>query len=80
MRGSRRVDEAARLLLETFIEVDEKHKKITFKLGALFEAESDEICRNFSEGRHLAALNRVVEDLFLKNLLRHDKILNPRHR
>jgi hypothetical protein len=69
------VDEAARLVLESLVDVDEKHKKIKFRLGSLFETESAEICRNFSEGRHLAVLKRVVESEFLKHLLGKNKFL-----
>jgi ABC-type phosphate transport system ATPase subunit len=69
------VDEAARLVLESFIQVDEKHKKIAFKIGSLFESESIDICRNFVEGRHLAVLKRVVESEFLNNLLGNTKFL-----
>ncbi len=63
------VDQAARLVLESLISVDETHKKVTFKLGSFFERESTEICRNFAEGRHLAILKRVVEAQFLDHFL-----------
>ena len=69
------VDEAARLVLESLVNIDEKHHKISFKIGPVFEAESTEICRNFSEGRHLAVLKRVVESQFLKHLLGNSKFL-----
>lgn len=69
------VDEAARLVLESLIHVDEKHKKVSFKIGTLFETESTEICRNFAEGRHLAVLKRVVESEFLNGLLGNSKLL-----
>lgn len=69
------VDEAARLLLESFVSVDEKQRKITFKLGSVFETGSTEIFRNFTEGRHLAVLKRMVEDEILKRLLGKDKFL-----
>jgi hypothetical protein len=69
------VDEAARLLLESFVSVDEKQSKITFKLGSIFETGSTEIYRNFTEGRHLAVLKRMVEDEILKRLLGKDKFL-----
>lgn len=69
------VDEAARLLLESFVTIDETHKKVSFKLGSFFETESTEICRTYSQGRHLAVLKRIVEDQFLKKLLGQDKYL-----
>ena len=71
----RTVDEAARLLLESFVSVDEKQKKLSFKLGSIFEAGSTEIYRNFTEGRHLAVLKRMVEDQILKPLLNTSKFL-----
>jgi len=69
------VDQAARLLLESFVGIDEKHNKITFKLGPIFEAESSEICRNFSEGRHLAVLKQVVEGQYIRELVGKNKLL-----
>jgi hypothetical protein len=67
------VDEAARLLLESLVEFDEKHKKIVFKIGSFFETESTEICRNFAEGRHLSVLKRIVEKEFLNHILDKSK-------
>lgn len=69
------VDDAARLLLESFVSVDEKQKKVTFKLGSVFETGSTEIIRNFTEGRHLAVLKNVVEKETLKGLLGKDEFL-----
>lgn len=74
-RDIKTVDEAARLLLESLVSIDETHKRLAFKLGSLFESESTEICRNFSEGRHLSVLKRVVEDQFLSELLGKAKFL-----
>ncbi len=69
------VDQAARLLLESFVSVDEKHSKVSFKLGSVFEAESSELCRFFAEGRHLAALKRIVEGEYIDNLLGNTRLL-----
>src|SRR3984893_8862841 len=63
------VDEAARLVLESLISIDETQKKVTFKLGSIFQREATEICRNFSEGRHLSVLKRIVEKQFLDHFL-----------
>jgi hypothetical protein len=63
------VDDAARLLLECFMHVDEAHTKVAFRLGSIFEVESAELCRNYANGRHLASLKRVVEKEFLGSLL-----------
>jgi hypothetical protein len=74
-KGVATADAAARLVLESFLRVDESHKKIAFNLGKVFEYESAEICRNFVEGRHLAVLKQVVEETFNKKLLGKDKFL-----
>jgi hypothetical protein len=63
------VDDAARLLLESFVAVDERQEKVAFKIGSMFQVESAEICRNFSQGRHLAVLSRVVERQYLDSVL-----------
>jgi len=55
------VDAAARQLLESFAEVDEKSKKIKFTLPKFLEIESGEVCRLFTAGRHLAGLTRLLE-------------------
>lgn len=63
------IDEAARLLLESFINVDQRQSKVKFKLGSVFEIESSELCKYFAEGRHLAVLKRIVEEDYLRRLL-----------
>lgn len=63
------VDEAARLLLDSFISIDEKSKKVKFKLGSFFESESTEMTRYYADGRHLAILKRIVEEEYLKAYL-----------
>src|ERR1700740_577667 len=60
------VDDAARLLLQEFIHVDERQNRVKFKIGSFFETESAEICLFFVEGKHLAALKRIVEDEYLR--------------
>src|SRR5579863_3946314 len=54
------VDQAARHILEALVDIDEAHRKVTFKIGSFFEHESGEVTRNFTEGRHLAALQRLL--------------------
>jgi hypothetical protein len=71
----RTVDGAARLILEALVDIDEKHRKVTFKIGSLFEHESGEVARNFVEGRHLAALERVLEQESLNAMLKDRKLL-----
>lgn len=63
------IDAAARLLIERLIEVDERQKRVKFKLGTLFEHESAEITRHFVEGRHLSILKRLVEKDHLAHIL-----------
>lgn len=74
-RDTDTIDKAARLILHSFIEVDESHKKITFKVGSLFEHESGELTRNFVEGRHLDVLKRLVEKQFVDSILDQDRFL-----
>lgn len=59
------VDEAARLLLEELVEIEEKSSSFTFKLAPFLSVNSVRVRRHFVEGRHLAALNRLVTDEML---------------
>jgi hypothetical protein len=68
-------DELARSVLEDLIEIDEKQKKLTLKLGTLAEFESTEIYRNFVAGRHVAALSRLLEREYLKQMLNDRELL-----
>jgi hypothetical protein len=68
-------DQLARTLLEDMVEVDEKQKKITFKLGSFVEVGSNEIYRNFVEGRNVAALLRLLEQKNMKQLLAGRELL-----
>jgi hypothetical protein len=69
------IDEAARLILEELIDIDEKHEKWKFKIGSLLEHESAEVSRNFVEGRHLAALKRVLAKASLEAVLKNRGLL-----
>src|ERR1035437_4073856 len=62
-------DDLARAVLEDMIEIDEKHKKLAFKLGSLVKFESHEVYRNFIERRHVAALSRLLEKEYMKQML-----------
>jgi hypothetical protein len=53
------IDETARQVLEALVNIDEAHRKLTFRVGSLFEHESAELTRNFVASRHLAALQKV---------------------
>ena len=60
------VDDAARLILEKFISVDEQKKLLRVNLFKLFEVQSHEVYKNFSEGRHLSVLSRLLEKEYLE--------------
>ncbi len=62
------VDDAARLLLQAFVEMSEAANTLTFKLGTLFEVESAEICGHLKAGHDLAALKKIVERENLKRI------------
>jgi hypothetical protein len=69
------IDEAARQVLEALVHIDETHRKVTFKVGSLFEHESGEITRNFTQGRHVAALQRLLGRETLRLALSNDPLL-----
>jgi hypothetical protein len=69
------VDDAARLLLEAFIQIDEEHNTLKFSLGSVFEIQSVEIYSYFKAGRHLAALKKIVEEENLKMILTNKEFL-----
>jgi len=69
------VDQAARHILEALVDIDEAHRKVTFKIGSFFEHESGEVTRNFTEGRHLAALQRLLGRESLKLALNDEMLI-----
>jgi hypothetical protein len=69
------VDEAARLLLEAFVYIDETSNKFKISLGKVIEIESSEVCKYFSTGRHLAALKLILEQENLKMILEDKEYL-----
>ena len=60
------VDDAARLILEGFVRIDESTNKVGINLGKVLTWESKEICRFFKEGRHLATLQRILENEYIE--------------
>jgi hypothetical protein len=46
-KGIQSADDAARLVLEQFVTVDQKEESLTFKLGSIFEKKSAQICHEF---------------------------------
>jgi len=69
------IDEAARQVLEALVDIDEAQKKLTFKIGSLFEHQSAEVTRNFVAGRHLAALQKLLGRESLKMALNDEQLL-----
>ncbi len=59
------VDEAARLILEKFVSLDEEKKLLKVNLFKIFEVQSHEVYKNFTEGRHLAVLTKLLEKEYL---------------
>jgi|GEM_PF-864557 len=55
------VDEAAKLILEKFVSADENKKILKVNIFKLFEVQSQEVYKNFTEGRHLAVLCKLLE-------------------
>jgi len=58
-------DDAARKILEEFVYIDKSEIKAKVKFGPLFEFEASEVSSYFNQGRHVAALQRVVEQATL---------------
>ena len=69
------VDEAARTLLESFVSIDEQSYKVKFNIGSILEIESSEIVNNFKEGRHMAALTRILVKNHLDAILDKNEML-----
>lgn len=63
------VDDAARLVLEGLVDVDDAQKKVSIGLPNIAQYEATEVYRFFQTGRHLAALTRIIEDRAFKELL-----------
>lgn len=74
-RDADNIEKVARLLLHSFVSVDETQKRLTFKIGNFIQRESSEITRNFSEGRNLDVLKRLVEKEYVASILNTDKFL-----
>ena len=69
------IDAIARRLLERFVGIDEKQNSVKFSLGSVIEVSSNEIVGFFREGRHLDALQRVLEADYLHRMLKADQLL-----
>lgn len=69
------LDDAARLILESFVFIDERQNKVAFKLGNLCEFGSTEIITYFKEKRHLAILKQLVQNEYINMLLNDSEYL-----
>lgn len=63
------VDDAARLLLEELVDVDETQHKVRIGIPKLAHYEFSEVYQHFADNRHLAALTKIVETQAFKELL-----------
>lgn len=69
------IDEAARLVLESFADVDETSNKIKLSIGKILEIESAEVCRYFVKGRHLAGLIKFMDKVNMDMILSDQQYL-----
>jgi hypothetical protein len=69
------VDDAARLLLQQFVDVDETSDKVRLNVGKVVEIESSQIRRNFVAGRHLDCLTKILEKSYLDMMLSNGEYL-----
>lgn len=69
------VDEAARLLLQAFVQINEAVNTLTFKWLTSLEVESAEIGGFLKAGHDLAALKKIVEAETLKKIAAGQQLL-----
>jgi AAA+ ATPase superfamily predicted ATPase len=60
------IEDAARLVLEELVDIDSTSKTLTVGIPKLAQYSSTEAYTLFQEGRHLAALNKILEDKAFK--------------
>jgi hypothetical protein len=63
------IDQAAQLVLEELVAIDSKSESLTVGIPKLAQYASTEAYTLFEEGRHLAALNRILEDGAFKDFM-----------
>ncbi|QBQ53843.1 ATP-binding protein [Nitrosococcus wardiae] len=63
------IEKAARLVLEELVSFDTKSQTLTFGIPKLAQYSSTEAYALFQEGRHLAALNHILEDKAFRTAL-----------
>ena len=69
------VEDLARMLLDGLVEIDESSSSFKLKLGPVAEYESNEVVKNFGEGRHCATLLKILNKKFIGPLAESDKLL-----
>ena len=82
-RDIKTVDEAALLLLQEFVHIDERQHSAEFKVGlgipkvlsAEYSRTRSEIFRYFADGKHLSALQKLVERQVIKGILGENQLL-----
>jgi len=56
------IEDAARLILEELVEIDSKSHTLTLGIPKIAQFSSTDAYTLFQEGRHIAALNNIIED------------------
>lgn len=69
------IDDAARIIVESLVDIDETTNKITLKLPKIIGFESSHIVRYFVEGRHLNILIKLLEKEHLDLILNDNELL-----
>jgi len=62
------IEDAARLILEELVDIDSTQKTFTIGIPKLAQYSSSEAYSLFQEGRHVAALNKILSDNAFKEL------------
>jgi hypothetical protein len=57
------------------VEIDESSNAFKLKIGALAEYENREVVKNFTEGRHLATLQRVLTKEYVRDFSEERRLL-----
>lgn len=63
------IDQAARLVLEELVGIDTASKTLTVGIPNIAQYSSSEAYTLFQDGRHLAALNKILEDKAFKRFI-----------
>ena len=64
------IEDAARLILEELVEINTKSNTLTLGIPNIAQYSSTEAYSLFQDGRHLAALNNILEDKAFKEMLK----------